>query len=184
MPTVSLREYARHRRISHTAVQKVIRQGRIRTTPDGSIDVEQADRDWERNTGPAAPPRRAPTEQGIPPGTPRGPSFAQSRAVRELYLARMAKLDFEERSGTLVHLVDVENTLFVVDRVLRDHLLSLPDRLAASLAAETEATQVRSILRKEIWDGLTELSKSLAARGLPGSGAGQDGPEEDGKEPA
>ena len=116
--------------------------------------------------------------QGIPPGTARGPSFAQSRAVRELYLARMAKLDFEERSGTLVRLVEVENALFVVVRVLRDGLLSLPDRLAASLAAETDAAQVRSILRKEIWDGLTELSNSLEAQGLPSSGAGSDGSEE------
>ena len=173
MPTVSLREYARHRRVSHAAVQKALRQGRIETTPDGRIDVEQADRDWARNTGPAAPARKALAN----PGMPSGPSFAQSRAVRELYLARLSKLDFEERSGQLVRLAEVEHTVAVVCQTVRDHLLALPDRIAGSLAAETDATQVRGMLRREIWEALRELARSLEARGI--GGAGPEVPDEE-----
>ena len=56
MPLLSIRKYAEHRNISHTAVQKAIKQGRIHLTPDGRIDVDQADRDWERNTSPVNSP--------------------------------------------------------------------------------------------------------------------------------
>ena len=74
---LSIRKYAQHRGISHTAVEKAIRQGRIRTNADGRIDLEQADLDWQRNTGPAVPP--APPDSGHAAGQ-RGPSFAQSRS--------------------------------------------------------------------------------------------------------
>ena len=47
---ISLRAYAKHRDVSHSAVQKAIDTGRIQTLPDGSIDKNQADRDWEENT--------------------------------------------------------------------------------------------------------------------------------------
>ena len=45
---VSLREYARRRGISHVAVHKAIKAGRI-STVDGKIDPARADRiDWWR----------------------------------------------------------------------------------------------------------------------------------------
>ena len=50
MPLVSLRQYAKHRGVSHTAVEKAVKQGRIHLTPDGRLDVEAADREWSRNT--------------------------------------------------------------------------------------------------------------------------------------
>jgi hypothetical protein len=50
MPELSIRGYAKHRGVSHTAVEKAIQQGRIRTTASGMIDAEEAARDWSRNT--------------------------------------------------------------------------------------------------------------------------------------
>jgi hypothetical protein len=44
--------YARHLRLSLKAVKKALHAGRIRATPEGKIEVEQADRDWSHNTGP------------------------------------------------------------------------------------------------------------------------------------
>src|SRR6185436_11827767 len=119
MLLVSLRKYAEHRRVSHTAVQKAIKQGRIKTTPDGKIDVEQANRDWSRNTSPVNVPKR---EQK---GAPGGSTYAQSRAVRELYLARLAKIEFEERSGKLISRDEVTVAAFTKARTVRDNLLNI-----------------------------------------------------------
>jgi hypothetical protein len=156
MPLVSLRKYAEHRRVSHTAVQKAIKQGRIKTTADGKIDVEQADREWGRNTSPVNAPKRAPRTGGG--GGAGGPTYAQSRAVRELYLARLAKIEFEERAGKLVSRDEVTVAAFTKARTVRDNLLNIPDRVAAVLAAETDPVRAHQILTAEIRKALIELS--------------------------
>ena len=155
MPLVSLRKYAEHRRVSHTAVQKAIKQGRIKTTPDGKIDVEQADREWVRNTSPVNAPKRAPR---VGSGAAGESTYAQSRAVRELYLARLAKIEFEERAGKLVSRDEITVAAFTKARTVRDNLLNIPDRVAAVLAAETDPVRTHQILTDEIRKALIELS--------------------------
>ena len=47
---ISNRHYARIRGVSETAVRKALKTGRIRSEPDGTIDVERANREWQLNT--------------------------------------------------------------------------------------------------------------------------------------
>ena len=47
---LSIRAYARHRGVTDTAVHKAIRSGRITPEPDGTVDANRADLEWERNT--------------------------------------------------------------------------------------------------------------------------------------
>ena len=89
------------------------------------------------------------------------PSYAQSRAIREAYLARLAKLEFEEKSAKLV---DVEEMARAIGNMIvrtRDGLLSIPSRVCAILAAETDERQVYLILDEEIRQTLTNLSQNL-----------------------
>ena len=158
MPLLSIRKYAEHRNISHTAVQKAIKQGRIHLTPGGRIDVDLADRDWERNTSPVNSPSPG-ARPSLPHEKPQsGPTYAQSRAVRELYLARLAKLEFEERSGKLISVDEVTNATFTKARAIRDNLLNIPDRLAPMLAAESSPAGAHKILTEEIRTVRDELS--------------------------
>jgi hypothetical protein len=166
VPVVSLRKYAEHRGVSHTAVQKAVKQGRIQTTAEGRIDVEQADAAWDRNSSPVTGAVRAGRpERPAEPATS-GPSYAQSRAVRELYLARLARIEFEERSGKLVSRDEVTVAAFTTARTIRDNLLNIPDRLAATLAAEMEPSRVHEILTEEIRKALSELSTDDSIRDL------------------
>lgn len=50
---LSIRAYAQHRGVSHTAVAKAIKAGRISVEPDGKIDPAKADAQWARNTLPS-----------------------------------------------------------------------------------------------------------------------------------
>ena len=50
---LSIRAYAQHRGVSHTAVAKAIKAGRISKEPDGTIDPAKADAQWVRNTLPS-----------------------------------------------------------------------------------------------------------------------------------
>jgi hypothetical protein len=169
MALLSLRAYAKHRGVSLAAVQKAIKSGRIATTADGSIDSERADADWSAKTRPgqkrrsAAPAMVAPVvpyvePQRSDPGGAGGLDYFRARAIRESYLARLAKIEFEEKSAKLVSRDEVQIAAFTKARTVRDSLLNIPDRLAATLAAETDADNVHQMLTVEIRKALDELA--------------------------
>ena len=169
MALLSLRAYAKHRGVSLAAVQKAIRSGRIATTADGAIDSERADADWSAKTRPGqkrhspAPALVAPVVPFVEPprsdpGGAGGVDYFRARAIRESYLARLAKIEFEEKSAKLVSRDEVQIAAFTKARTVRDSLLNIPDRLAATLAAETDADNVHQVLTVEIRKALDELA--------------------------
>ncbi len=158
---LSITAYARHRGVSHVAVLKAIKAGRIEKEADGTIDPAKADAAWVRNTNQAqqrkaakqseTPRNEAEAEAPVgPPIVNSGPSFAQSRAIKEAYNARLAKLSYEEKSGALVRTDNVKVAWFNTLRVVRDRTLNLPDRLTPILAAETDPKVVREMLEEEL----------------------------------
>jgi hypothetical protein len=149
MPELSIRGYAKHRGVSHTAVEKAIQQGRIQTAASGLIDVAEADKEWSRNSAPAGGSLSS------------GPSYAQSRAVHEAYLARLAKLEFEQRSGQLLDKDEVAHAITNMVSATRDNLLGIPSRVSAILAAESDERRVYDLLDDEIRQTLTALSQNL-----------------------
>lgn len=178
MSRLSANAYARYRNVSHVAVLKAIKSGRITRDADNLIDVEKADASWPRNTNPAqqrgrhaaAEQSSAPeqtteksSEAALPPAQAGGPSYAQSRAVREAYNARLAKLDYEERTGALVRIDTVKVAWFRILRVLRDRTMNLPDRLAPILASETDPKIVRSLLEEELRQILHDASEDISS---------------------
>ena len=194
MAGLTIRGYARHRGVSHTAVRKALASGRISAAPDGTIDAQKADRDWAGSTD-QSKPRNSVT--GVPkisrsPGEPSaalitaGPepmaegvgeggatrlvsSYAASRAARESYLARLAKLDFEQRSGRLVDADEVRAHIFGLGRRMRDTLLGIPDRLAPILVGQSDQAVIHQLITEELMTSLGELSKSPPLRFGPKS---------------
>lgn len=179
---LSIRAYAQHRGVSHTAVAKAIKAGRISKEPDGSIDPAKADAQWARNTLPsqslntgaaqpaakvATPPVSTPVATGSsrelsPPmetGRISAPDYQTSRAIREAFAARLAKLEYEERTGKLISSDEVEMRTFNLARRLRDRMQTLPRRLAAALAAEQDPRVIEQRLDDEIRQALEELSR-------------------------
>ena len=179
---LSLRAYAKHRGVSLTAIQKAIKSGRITTTPDGKIDPAQADADWEQNTAPravagarhrtsATPSRRLSGSVATDPALAGGGNYLVARGVRETFLARLAKMEFEERSGKLIRRDEVQVARFNECRIIRDAVLNIADRVAAKIAAacaaesapETRERQVHAILSQELRAALSSLADSLEA---------------------
>lgn len=171
MPVLSLRGYAKHRGVAMSAVQKAIQSGRIATTPDGKINSDAADAEWKANTRPqhrrnpvaASVPARASFSPGAEPGRTEssgagGLDYSRARAVRENYLARLAKMEYEEKTAKLVSSDEVRVAAFSRARTVRDNLLNIPDRLAATVAAETDAATVHQLLTEEIRKALDELT--------------------------
>lgn len=149
MPLMSMRAYARLRGVSVEAVSKAAKMGRISTVLDErgkrKIDPELADREWVRNTDqskyrepepltprpfvPAQEPP-APEVEATPPEEekPKGPTYAQSRAVREVFSARLAKLEFEQKSGRLVDGEEMRKLWVSVAGIVKTKILALPTK--------------------------------------------------------
>jgi len=161
MPLLSLRAYAKHRGVSHAAVQKAIRSGRISANADGLIDSESADAEWNAKTRPGQRRgKQAQTTSKEPAEAPvaGGLDYFRARAIRENYLARLAKIEFEEKTAKLISRDEVQVAAFTKARAVRDNLLNIPDRLAATLAAESDADKAHQILTGEIRKALDELA--------------------------
>lgn len=170
MAPVGVRAYARQRGVSPEAVSKAIKAGRLAesVTYDAKgnpkIDPTVADQEWGAFTHPThggvrSPKAEKPVEDEI--SAPKGnaaATFAQSRAVKEAYLARLAKLEFEEKSGLLVNADAVKNEAFKLARIVRDGILNIPDRLSAELAAESDTFTVHKRLTDELRKALEALA--------------------------
>jgi hypothetical protein len=160
MAIVSLRGYARHRGVALSAVQKAIKSRRISVQPDGRIDSGQADIQWERNTAQHAPPVAQRGQEDDDGSSFGGSQYTKARAVREHYQARIAKIDYEERVAKLVPKDEVQVAAFNKFRQFRDHMLNIPDRVAAMVAAESDAARCYEIIAIEIRKALNEFADS------------------------
>jgi len=163
MAIMTVSAYARHRGVDRFSVQTAIKRNRISTLPDGRIDSDVADREWEENTV-ARPPmvtgnRRRGEDDGD--GDSFGASqYTKARAVREHYQARLAKLEFEEKTGKLVDSDSIKVAAFNLFRQFRDGMLGIPDRVSAMVAAESEEARVHRILTDEIRKALNDFADS------------------------
>ena len=179
--SMSLRAYARHRGVALSAVQKAIASGRIHPEPDGSIDPIKADAQWDRHTRTAQPttPRVTTTrpppvtqhasQPAAPPPQPqasddaRGVDYHKARAVRETYSARLAKLEFEERTGKLISKDEVDIKYFQLARQLRDRMQQIPRKVApeivALVVADPDVRGVTDILDVAIREALEDLAR-------------------------
>ena len=152
----SIRAYARHRKVSHVAVLRAIKQGRVPVQPDGTIDQTRADAAWERSTDPGRAKAEAKSsheklrpiaeaevgsvretlkEQGLPAGG--SVTFVQARTAHEIAKAHLARLRLQRMKGELI---DRARTTAMVFRLARGGTRHL-DQLAG---ARSRANGVRT----------------------------------------
>jgi hypothetical protein len=173
----SQREVARRLGISHTALQKAQRAGRIAPEADGAWDVEKVRARLADSSDPvrktatlvqpavAAPrPASPPPVTAIPPAADPLPRAAQNtfhdaRTANEVLKAQERRLRLDERKGKLV---DKARALLLVHRLAkeeRDAILAWPARVAAEMAAELGVDVHRLQTMMD-----TRLRQHLAAR--------------------
>lgn len=165
---VSLREYARIRGVRLNAVQTAISSGRIHKTPDGMIDVEEANKEWFMNTDPAKSHKTDPLFEGSS-DTPKGgmSSFQQAKTADIYYRAMLAKAKLKMITGETIDRKKAGLHAFNLGRSLRDLFVSFPTRYGAMIAAELEADEHKTItVLDEYIRKLLSESKDLLDREL------------------
>lgn len=107
-----------------------------------------------KTTAPEAQAEAISSEKITPTNSP---SYNTSKAVREAYMAQLAKLDFEERSRKLVDAKKTKRIFFNAARTVRNNLLAIPGRLAAEITGLTDDKEVEQLIMNEILMTLEDL---------------------------
>jgi len=159
---LGIREYARHRNVSHVAVLNALRDGRIHKAKNGKIDPDLADAAWEASTDPTKP-------KGPPKGRKHGSAgngsassstgIAKARAVEAVYKAKTARVEFLRLEARLVDAARVARVAFETARRGRDLLIAMEDRLARALVGCPDVKSARKIIGPEIRKVCEEISK-------------------------
>jgi hypothetical protein len=185
---LSIRAYARHRGVTDTAVHKAIRSGRINALADGTIDPDQADAQWERNTSSPKTGTQRPTVKVKVPevdgevggggerngagttsnsssGGTGGTSLLQARTVNEVVKAQTNKVRLARLKGELIDRPQAIAHVFKLARSERDAWLNWPARVSAQMAAklELDAHTMHVALENAVREHLQELGNLQAS---------------------
>jgi len=188
---LSIRAYARHRGVTDTAVHKAIRSGRINALADGTIDPDQADAQWERNTSlPKTGTQRPTVKVKVPEldgdgggerngagaainsssggggaGGAGGTSLLQARTVNEVVKAQTNKVRLARLKGELIDRPQAIAHVFKLARSERDAWLNWPARVSAQMAAklELDAHTMHVTLENAVREHLQELGNLQAS---------------------
>lgn len=181
MAHVSLREFARRNEWNPGYAHKLKMAGRLVMVQEGDkelVDFEASMRRIEQsrdlgkehmidvNAQQRAAhrmPRSAAGEHSAPNGPAGGSStnstYHQAKTAREVYEAKNAQLDFEERSGRLVNVEVVRAKLQAKFAAVREAMRQIPARLTPIVAAESDPMVVQVLMQREIDSVLTEQAK-------------------------
>ena len=167
---ISLREYARRRGVSHVAVMKAIKVGRITPEPDGSLDPVKVDAQWDEQTDPARRPEApkdepAQADETLATGEPApqvtGATFTQARTAHEIAKAQRARIEVQRLREEVVDRAHATAQVFRLARRERDAWVNWPARIAALMAAElgVESHAMQKVLEAHVRDHLNELAE-------------------------
>lgn len=176
MATVSKSEFARRVGISPAMVTKLCNTGRIPVMKSGKLDFDKARAAYEetRQVGrevsaengkkghrsATEQPELPPDDAGLAGGTSGvAAQFNKAKTAEKVYQAKIKKLEYEEKNGSLVAKDVVFDDATLAANELRSTLLSLGPRVAPSCEGKS-AREIERIIEDEINEAFEVLRKS------------------------
>jgi hypothetical protein len=168
---ISIREFARREHVSHTLVVQAIKQGRLSRLVDGSMDVALLGTGWRTRDGASGKSGgklggksggKLPAQTFHSGGNGKGLAYGEALRLKENWLALLRRLDYEQRSGTLVEIAVAQRVVFELCREQRDAWLAWPSKIAPYLAVEfgiTDVERLTALLAAHVNQQLGELGE-------------------------
>jgi excisionase family DNA binding protein len=111
-----------------------------------------------------------PPAKTVPSGpSSRKPTYAESKAMREFWLAKQARQTFLRNERELIPAEEVEKEVFEAFRPVREALLAAPGRMAGVLAPMSEAGEIEAVLMelcREVLEGAVDAIEAFAKTDL------------------
>lgn len=176
MAAISKSEFARRLGISPAMVTKLCRSGRIPVMKNGKLDFEKASAAYEetRQVGrevsaengkkghksveqPELPSDDAGLAGGGTPGV--AAQFNKAKTAEKIYQAKLKKLEYEEKEGSLIAKDVVADDAFLAASELRSRLFSIAPRAAPRCEGKS-AREIERIIEDEVNFALQALQDS------------------------
>jgi hypothetical protein len=153
-----MKQYAKDREVSYELIRRYCKQGRI-TLKNKLINPEVADKELEENVAingnsklaKGSAPRSTVTD------TNHTVEYNKAKARREKSKADLAELEFKEKAGLLISVVQVEREAETLYRQYRDQMLNVVIRATKKLLGETSEFKFRRILKVEIENAIQKI---------------------------
>ncbi len=172
---ITMAELAEIKGISKAAVSKRVKSGRLdaaivlvggkkKLNKDVALDI------WENTTDIQ---RTAIQQQGLTPEQKNEllnvidelpaeeiPDFNTSRAKKMYYDAKLAEIEVNFKNKELVDAKETERKGFEIAKSMSSKLMSLPERVSALFASETDAASIGKVLKEELYNCIDEVVKT------------------------
>ena len=175
-PLVSVSAAAREIGVHRSTLQSQVNAGQVRSH-EGKVRLSEVLEDRAANIdltrsrrragdGDALPMAPADQTAGQPPADADQPvivdgkalPYAEARALKETYLARLRQLEFDIKSGEVAAIADVVEHVTADYARVRNKLLSIGALTAPRLAMVRSADEAKAIVDGAVHDALAELS--------------------------
>ena len=157
---ISIKQYAKDRDVSYELIRRYCKNEPTKITLiDGKIDSEKADAELEANlqiNGNAKLSKKGKTETKITE-TNHTTEYNKAKARREQSKANLAELEYSEKAGLLISVVDVKREAESLYRQYRDQMLSVVIRCSKKLLGENNEFRFRKVLKLEIENAIKEI---------------------------
>ncbi len=150
---VTKAQYARHRGCKPQYVSRLVREGRIKVGRDGKIDQARADAELGRK---ARKPKAAPAPKPHAPSSTG--SLTAARARKADADAKIAELEYQERSRNLIRREEVLALHARVYANVRTRFRRLPRSLAPALAVLTAPAEIEALVLEAVDQALADLA--------------------------
>jgi hypothetical protein len=149
---ISAREFARRADVHERQVRRALARGSLHRGVDGLLDACQLHTRWRSpnsRTREREPSRETPGE------------LAAVLLEKERALAALRRLEFEQKSGTLIEIEVAKRVLFQAARETRDLWLNWPAKIAPRIAAElgAEPEDVLRVLTRLVYEQCARLGE-------------------------
>ena len=172
---ITMAELAEIKGISKAAVSKRVKSGRLdaaivlvggkkKLNKDIALDT------WENATDIQ---RTAIQQQGLTPEQKNEllnvidelpaeeiPDFNTSRAKKMYYDAKLAEIEVNFKNKELVDAKETEKKGYELAKSMSSKLMSLPERVSALLASETDAASIGKVLKEELYNCIDQVVKT------------------------
>jgi len=166
---ISPNQYAKLRGVSHTAISKMVRSGKL-TLVNGKVDTSAADKQLLENIDPRQHSKiadsireltgQAPEEgAGKPASGPERGTFLYARLQHEMAKAARAALDVQRMQGKVIEKDLVKREIGNMIGAAKMRLLAIGNKLAQELALENDPVECQALIETEVSDALAELLK-------------------------
>jgi hypothetical protein len=144
---ISIREYARRKKVTHTAVRAWVESG-LPLTSAGKVEPKTADA-WLLKY-------RASAGNLVPAD---GISLAEATRRKEIALMRLREVEAAKADGQAVSITDATRALGDAISTARSRLLSIPPAVAPELALTSDPAECQRIVHDAIHEALRDLAR-------------------------